>query len=67
MYPVIYPSYYWKQPAPPHINLMITFSKSLNTIILVIGGYIYYKSSFLYALTKGYIEYKVRRLTDAAA
>lgn len=26
--------------APPHINLMITFSKPFNAIILIIGGYV---------------------------
>jgi hypothetical protein len=26
--------------APPHVNLMITFSKPLNAIILVLGGYV---------------------------
>ncbi len=26
--------------APPHVNLMMTFSKPLNAIILVIGGYV---------------------------
>ena len=26
--------------APPHVNLMLTFSKPLNAIILIVGGYI---------------------------
>ncbi len=26
--------------APPHVNLMLTFSKPLNAILLIIGGYI---------------------------
>ena len=26
--------------APPHVNLMLTFSKPLNAIVLIIGGYI---------------------------
>ena len=26
--------------APPHVNLMMTFSKPLNAVILVIGGYV---------------------------
>ena len=26
--------------APPHVSLMMTFSKPLNAIILVIGGYV---------------------------
>lgn len=26
--------------APPHVNLMLTFSKPLNALILIIGGYI---------------------------
>lgn len=25
--------------APPHVNLMMTFSKPLNAIILIVGGY----------------------------
>ena len=26
--------------APPHVNLMLTFSKPLNAIVFVVGGYI---------------------------
>ena len=26
--------------APPHVNLMVSFSKPLNAIILIIGGYV---------------------------
>ncbi len=26
--------------APPHVNLMLTFSKPLNAIVLILGGYI---------------------------
>lgn len=26
--------------APPHVNLMLTFSKPLNAVILIIGGYV---------------------------
>jgi hypothetical protein len=26
--------------APPHVNLMLTFSKPLNAILLILGGYI---------------------------
>jgi hypothetical protein len=26
--------------APPHVNLMMSFSKPLNAIILIIGGYV---------------------------
>ena len=26
--------------APPHVNLMMTFSKPLNAIILIVGGYV---------------------------
>jgi hypothetical protein len=26
--------------APPHVNLMMTFSKPLNAIILILGGYV---------------------------
>lgn len=26
--------------APPHVNLMLTFSKPLNAVVLIIGGYI---------------------------
>ena len=29
-----------KSLAPPHVNLMMTFSKPLNEIILIIGGYV---------------------------
>lgn len=26
--------------APPHINIMMTFSKPLNAVLLIIGGYV---------------------------
>jgi hypothetical protein len=26
--------------APPHVNLMMTFSKPLNAIVLIVGGYL---------------------------
>ena len=33
-------NHYWNSLVTAHINRMITFSKPLNTIVLIIGGYL---------------------------
>ena len=43
--------------APPHVNLMMTFSKPLNAIILIVGGYVL---QIIYQL-KVDTEYKIKK------
>ena len=52
--------------APPHVNLMITFSKPLNAIILIVGGYIL-QITLIYTSLRSILNIKrSRRLTAAA-
>src|ERR687897_3072953 len=51
--------------APPHVNLMITFSKPLNAIILIVGGYIL-QIALIYASLRSILNMRSRRLTAAA-
>src|SRR5918994_6346022 len=51
--------------ATPHINLMITFSKPLNAIILIVGGYIL-QIALIYASLRSILNMRSRRLTAAA-
>jgi hypothetical protein len=48
--------------APPHVNLMLTFSKPLNAIVLIIGGYILQLLLIFFSL-KYIIEIRSKRLT----
>src|SRR5215207_8061432 len=48
--------------APPHVNLMMTFSKPLNAMILVIGGYVLQIDTSLRSI----LNIRSRRLTAAA-
>ena len=51
--------------APPHVNLMITFSKPLNAIILIVGGYIL-QITLIYTSLRSILNIKrSRRLTAA--
>ena len=51
--------------ATPHINLMITFSKPLNAIILIVGGYIL-QIALIYASLRSILNIiRSRRLTAA--
>ena len=51
--------------APPHVNLMITFSKPLNAIILIVGGYIL-QIALIYASLRSILNIiRSRRLTAA--
>lgn len=52
--------------APPHVNLMMTFSKPLNAIILIIGGYVL-QSILIYTSFKSIWNMRSRRLTAASA
>jgi hypothetical protein len=47
--------------APPHVNLMLTFSKPLNAFVLIIGGYIL-QISLIYFSLKYIIEIRSKKL-----
>ena len=34
--------------APPHVKLMMTFSKPLNAIVLILGGYVHAIIALIY-------------------
>lgn len=48
--------------APPHVELMMTFSKPLNAIILIIGGYVL-QISLIYTSLKSIRNIRTSRLT----
>src|SRR5919108_1986790 len=50
--------------APPHVNMMMTFSKPLNAIILIVGGYIL-QTALIYASLRSILNMRSRRLTAA--
>ena len=51
--------------APPHVNLMMTFSKPLNAIILIIGGYVL-QVVLIYTSLRSILNIRTRRLTASA-
>jgi hypothetical protein len=51
--------------APPHVNLMMTFSKPLNAIILIVGGYVL-QIALIYSSLRSIMDLRSRRLTTAA-
>ena len=51
--------------APPHVNLMMTFSKPLNAIILIVGGYVL-QIALIYTSIRSILNIRSRRLTTAA-
>jgi hypothetical protein len=51
--------------APPHVNLMMTFSKPLNAIVLVIGGYIL-QGVLIFTSLRSILNIRSKRLTAAA-
>jgi hypothetical protein len=50
--------------APPHVELMMTFSKPVNAIILVIGGYVL-QAALIYTSLRSILNIRSRRLTAA--
>jgi len=51
--------------APPHVNLMMTFSKPLNAVILIVGGYIL-QITLIYTSFRSILNIiRSRRLTAA--
>ena len=51
--------------APPHVNLMMTFSKPLNAIILIVGGYVL-QIALIYTSLRLILNIRSKRLTTAA-
>lgn len=51
--------------APPHVNLMMTFSKPLNAIILIVGGYVL-QVALIYTSLRSIVNIRSRRLAAAA-
>jgi|SRR5215208_5271002 len=53
--------------APPHVKLMMTFSKPLNAVILIVGGYIL-QIALIYTSLRSILNIirRSRRLTTAA-
>jgi hypothetical protein len=51
--------------APPHVNLMMTFSKPINAIILIVGGYVL-QIALIYTSLRSILKIRSRRLTTAA-
>ena len=48
--------------APLHVNLMMSFSKPLNAIILIIGGYVL-QIALIYTSLRSIMNIRSRRLT----
>lgn len=48
--------------APPHVKLMMTFSKPLNAIILIAGGYVL-QITLIYTSLKSILDIRSSRLT----
>jgi hypothetical protein len=48
--------------APPHVKLMMTFSKPLNAIILIAGGYVL-QIALIYTSLKSILDIRSSRLT----
>jgi hypothetical protein len=51
--------------APPHVKLMMTFSKPLNAIILIAGGYVL-QIALIYTSLKSILNISSSRLTASA-
>ena len=51
--------------APPHVNLMMTFSKPMNAIILIMGGYVLQVALICTSL-RSILNIRSRRLTASA-
>lgn len=48
--------------APPHIHLMITFSKPINAIVLILGGYIL-QVALIYTRLRSILNMRSMKLT----
>lgn len=50
--------------APPHVKLMMTFSKPLNAVILIVGGYVL-QIALIYTSLKSILDIRSSRLTTS--
>lgn len=50
--------------APPHVNLMMTFSKPLNAIVLIVGGYVL-QVALIYTSLRSLVAMRSKRMTTA--
>ncbi len=50
--------------APPHVNLMMTFSKPLNAIVLIVGGYVL-QVALIYTSFRSIVAMRSKRMTTA--
>jgi hypothetical protein len=50
--------------APPHIHLMITFSKPINAVVLILGGYIL-QVALIYTSLRSILNMRSKKLTAA--
>ena len=48
--------------APPHVNLMMTFSKPVNAIVLIVGGYVL-QIALIYTSLRSILNISSKRLT----
>jgi hypothetical protein len=51
--------------APPHVHLMTTFSKPLNAIVLIVGGYVL-QTALIYTSLLSLLKIRSKRLTAPA-
>ena len=48
--------------APPHVNLMMTFSKPVNAIVLIVGGYVL-QIALIYTSVRSILNINSKRLS----
>lgn len=48
--------------APPHVHLMMTFSKPVNAIVLIVGGYVL-QIALIYTSLRSILNIRSKRLT----
>jgi hypothetical protein len=48
--------------APPHVNLMMTFSKPVNAIVLIVGGYVL-QIALIYTSLRSILNINSKRLS----
>jgi hypothetical protein len=48
--------------APPHVNLMMTFSKPVNAIVLIVGGYVL-QIALIYTSIRSILNINSKRLS----
>ena len=51
--------------APPHVNLMMTFSKPINAIVLIVGGYVL-QIALICTSVRSILNIRSRRLAASA-